>query len=216
MTFAERLTESFSQLRHRLELTLSGYFFKVYAVYMVCQWYVDNDKPRPARDALSGLLTGAAGKTLTWMEIHLSAQLQAALYSVRMLKQILGYVRVVVREGIPPLLGDLDMILEGVEQIEKLIPSRLEVVKEKLSKLEIRGLLDTVFSLLGEGRSEEPEMDADNGEGSSTADSVPSDFTEVPSKKHKKRRIAESKAIPPASKEPPKKPNNIYRLLAES
>ena len=215
LTYAQVLEGSFFQLHNGSELTASHHLFEAYAVYMVCQWYLENDKPRPARAAWSVLLTGAAGKTLTWMEIHLSAQLQAALYSLRMLKQILRYVTMVARADIPPLLAHLDIILADMKPIERLIPSRLEVVKENPSKLETEGLLDAVFSLLGDGRAEDPKVDADTTEGSSTPDPVPSGFTQVPSNRRKKGRVTESRAIPRVSKEPLKKPNNIYRLLAD-
>lgn len=214
LTYVEGLKDRFSQLRGGLESTTLLCFFKAYAIYLICQWHVDNDKPRPTRGTLSGLLTGAAGRTFTWIEIHLLAQLQAALYSLRMLKQILRYVKAVVVADIPPLLGDLDMILEELEPIDKLIPTRMEVFEQGSSSLETGGLLDSVFGLLGD---EGAEVDANNAQSRSSTKPVPSDFTEVPiTKRRRKGRVAESKAVPPVSNEPTNKHNNIYRLLAES
>ncbi|KAA6412694.1 MAG: hypothetical protein FRX48_03686 [Lasallia pustulata] len=216
LLYVQGLKESFSQLRSASGLTTSHHLFKAYAIYMVCQWYVNNDKPRPARDALVGLLTGTTGKTLTWVEIHLSAQLQAALYSLRMLKHLLRYVELAVGRDIPPLLKDLDMSLEDLEPIERLIPSRLEVVMQEQSKSETPGLLDVVFSLLGDESTGEHKVDAGNTEENSATEPIPAGFTEISGRMRKKGRIAPSKPIAPVSKEPSKKLNNIYRLLADS
>ena len=216
LLYVQGLKESFSQLRSASGLTNSHHVFKAYAIYMVCQWYVDNDKPRPARDTLVSLLTGTTDKTLAWVEIHLSAQLQAALYSLRMLKHMLRYVELAVGRDMPPLLRDLDMSLEDLEPIEKLIPSRLEVVMQEQSKSETPGILDAVFSLLGDESTEEHKVDAGNAEDTSATEPIPAGFTEVSGKTRKKGRIASSKSISPISNEPSKKLNNIYRLLTDS
>lgn len=216
LIYVEGLQESIDPLGDRLSDIAHHNLVKAYAIYMVCQWYVDNDKSSPSRGTLSRLITGSACRTLAWTDIHLSAQLQAALYSLRMLKQILRYVKEVVGVNISPLRTDLERMLESLGPLERLIPSRVELIEEQRSMSETEGLINAVFSLLGDGGAEEHQVDEDNPEGSSTSEPVPSDFTEIPNKRRKKARVAQSKAVPSVSNEPPKRPNNIYRLLAES
>ena len=216
LAYAESLMESFREFYKGFGATFIYHYFKAYGVYLVCKWYLDNDKPLPARQALSQLLRGAAGTTLAWLDIHLSAQLQAALYSLRMAKQILRYVKVGAVTGFPTLLRDLDEILIGLEPMDRLVPSRLEAVKDKSPELDNGELLDAIYGMLGEGRAEEPEVEPEIARASSTTEAAPSEFTEVARKSRKKGRRTESKEIPPVSKDPTENTNNMYRILAEA
>ena len=216
LAYAESLMESFRGFHKGFGATFIHHYFKAYGVYLVCKWYLDDDKPLPARQALSQLLRGAAGTTLAWLDVHLSAQLQAALYSLRMVKQILRYVKVGAGTGIPTLLRDLDVILNGLEPMDRLVPSRLEAVKDNSPELDNGELLDAIYGMLGEGRAEELEVEAETAGASSTTEAPPSEFTEVARKIRKKRRRTESKEILPVSKDPAENTNNMYRILAEA
>lgn len=67
--------------------------WRPYALYQVFGWYVDSGKELPSKDTLIAVLSGTTNdEQLSWNEVHISAQLQGYLYSLRMLHQILSHL----------------------------------------------------------------------------------------------------------------------------
>lgn len=147
--------------------------WKTFAISEILHQYAETQKPAPSRSALSSQFTGQVNRKITWLHIHLSAQIEAVLYSIRMLKQILHYhfknsseslaqhpssssssshddcfshLRVILDDTFPPLN-------------QLLLPSRLELLKQpqpasllSLPPTNIDHLLDLL--LLAESRNQ--------------------------------------------------------------
>jgi len=170
--------------------------WRLIGMYLVCQSLIEDGKPLPSRNDVKLLLSGQhAGSS--WAYIHVSAQLQAALYSLRMLGQFLNvffaaYSSSLDAKEFASLLRDLQRHLNALPPLHELFPpARLEreerVWNEAVMKL---------FDMLGvqENAFLEPR--------------------EKSKRKRKRKRDANQDA---ASKETPKQPsNNVYDLLADS
>ncbi|KAK4998458.1 hypothetical protein LTR66_002323 [Elasticomyces elasticus] len=64
--------------------------WRLCSVRLLCRQLVEEDRDVPSRAELVSLLSNTISTTYTWEMVHLDAQVQAVLYSLRMLHQILG------------------------------------------------------------------------------------------------------------------------------
>lgn len=122
--------------------------WRVYALADVYRWYLENSKPPPSREMMTRLMTGLSKPNSTLEDIHLSAQVQAALYTLRMTKQILVYTISTTKTGPSEPLKELASILSTLPPIAQLIPSGFELAVQ-MSTLEIKSCgVDHLLDLL--------------------------------------------------------------------
>ncbi|CAD0101252.1 unnamed protein product [Aureobasidium mustum] len=125
--------------------------WRAVAVKLVCQSNLDNDKPPPLSSDISRLVTGSREGALTWSFIHASGQMQASLYSLRMLFQISTIVHNLLEgtshEILPPLqnlitlLQDLPSLRELLDEKTPMIDGEAEAARAAiLSTLQSLGI----------------------------------------------------------------------------
>lgn len=124
--------------------------WRAYALADVYRWYLDNSKAPPSREAMTRLMTGLSKPISMWEEMHLSAQIEGALYTLRMTQQILAYTISTTKTNPPKPLKKLALILNTLPPIAQLIPSRSELAaKWSTVGIPTSGLgLDHLFDLL--------------------------------------------------------------------
>lgn len=109
-------------------------FWPLYGLYELCRWYDENDKPLPCHDVLEELLKarGQGKSSLSWADIHLSMQLQGVLYSLRILWQVIGKLRIMreaqTADDSRDLLYDQ---LSGLPPLKELFPARYQLSNDQ-------------------------------------------------------------------------------------
>jgi len=106
--------------------------WRIYALAEVYHWYLDTARTPPSRDAMITALTGKMGGRITWDDIHLCAQIEATLYSLRITQQILGSVLPFdpsdeIATSVMQTLIGLQDDLNDLPLLEILMPSRCEL-----------------------------------------------------------------------------------------
>jgi hypothetical protein len=200
--------------------------WRTFALSEILHSCTENQKKLPSRSALVHFITGRAKTTISWLDIHLSAQVDGVLYSLRMLSQILNYSR-----GLPnsrtqqPQTRDsslidefsnLSAILNTLPPLNQLLPSRLELGKQwSLESLGIDHLLDLLASHL----QLPPSFTRADFEGEYTQNSNPSTdgFQTVP-KKHRRHKDKDKDKDPKTVSTQPKhyqkaRNDNIFDAL---
>ena len=153
----------------------------VFAFSIITTWHHHSGKPPPSRETITRVCNGAASPSiLTWEEVHLSAQIQGVLYSLRMLKQLFSKSQAETT-SFPASLLELRDLIQGLPDLAELLPSRLEIARGMLG-LNFRILLDTMVK--AEGLSDAAEVQI--GEGQEKRDD--DGFETVSSKKRRKTK----------------------------
>lgn len=102
------------------------------AVKLVCQSNLDNDKPPPLSGDISRLVTGTREGILSWSFIHASGQMQAALYSLRMLSQISTIAFSIFESTNHEILPSLHSLITLLSDL----PTLRELLDEKTTKVD--------------------------------------------------------------------------------
>lgn len=214
--------------------------WRTFALSEVLHWYTQSQKTPPSRNALVCSITGQANNnTISWLDIHLSAQMQAVLYSFRILKQILKYptqplLNTTTQPSKPQKIkhssspvdpfSRLNTILETLPPLSKLLPSRLELINHpSTSTLNANHLLGLLASHLQPVPSPYPatanvveEVENNNKEKNSDFSTTEEGFQTIPTKRRRqvKRIKTTAKETPEMNKEIGKpSSNNIYDAL---
>ncbi|KZF21174.1 hypothetical protein L228DRAFT_248947 [Xylona heveae TC161] len=111
--------------------------WKLYGAYEVCRWHAQEGKAVPSSFDLEQVVTGRLrSTTLSWSVVHLFAQLHAALYSVRMLQQVLEVsTKLIIAREYPSsstldMLSALNSLLAGLPGIHELFSYQLRLANE--------------------------------------------------------------------------------------
>lgn len=104
--------------------------WRAYALEDVYRWYLNNNRAPPSRETMTWLMTGLSKPTSTWEDVHLSAQVQAVLYTLRMTQQILMYTISTTKLKPSKPLKKLASILNTLPPIAQLIPSGFELAAQ--------------------------------------------------------------------------------------
>ena len=149
--FRVRASEFLAEAQDFVE-TLADYpthvVWRAYALEDVYRWYLNNGKPPPSREAMTRLMTGLSKPHATWEDIHLSAQVQAVLYTLRMTQQILVYTISATKTGPSNPLRKLASILAALPSIAELIPSGFELAAQMSTVEDQTCGLDHLLDLL--------------------------------------------------------------------
>lgn len=128
--------------------------WRAYALTEVYRWYLDTNKTPPTRTTMKRVMTGVSKPRMTWEDIHLSAQIQAVVYTLRMTKQILDFTASTITTPLPKILRKLASMLSNLPPLAQLIPSRFELAAQmsniavQTSGLDIDDLLNHLASRL--------------------------------------------------------------------
>lgn len=96
----------------------------LFALCRILAWYRDSEKAPPASITIQRLFQGA--KASTWDDVHLRAQVEGVLYSLRLLKQLSSSLRADERP-LPSEVRQLWGVLEKLPDLSALLPSRAEM-----------------------------------------------------------------------------------------
>jgi hypothetical protein len=203
-TYASNLLERLRTFATTFFGTPRNLIWRLYALFEVYQWHLNTSKTTPTQELLKSALTGKVPPQLTWQTIHLSAQIQAVLYSLRMIHQILTYVASAAASPLPPNLNDLATTLETLPVLAKLMPSPFELASQTAA-LDIESMLHRLANLL-----QDEAGDADS--------SIPLDGNEPVaweqvSKKRKKSKKEKKRLDLPKSASASAKSNNMFEML---
>lgn len=138
--------------------------YRTYALFTIQLSHLTSSKKPPTHTLLQRALTATYTPHPTWNDIHLSAQIQAVLYSLRMIQQILQYISSSSSTIEPPLpyeLPNLSTSLQDLPVLAKLMPLPFEL-REVLEREEID--IDDVMERLGVLLREEAGMGEGVGE----------------------------------------------------
>lgn len=216
--------ETFSSLFCDFSSTIN---WRTFALSEILHHYAENQKKSPSRSALAYSITGHANRKISWHDIHLSAQMEAVLYSLRMLKQILNYPRPLPNsQTSDPRAKNssssndslrLRAILETLPPLNQLLPSRLELATQSSSSnLDIDHLLDRLASHL----QPPPSPRAANIEEENISpldDSLTNGFQTVPTKRDRQSNQARHMKTPVVQNKNPQKldSNNMFNALLQ-
>ncbi|KAL6718260.1 hypothetical protein ACLMJK_004348 [Lecanora helva] len=173
---------------------------RLVALKEVYKWHLDNDYPPPTRHAMATALSGKVKGLISWDDLHLHAQVEAALYSLRMVKQTLGFLLPLMTETesqnmdqrMVTALQLVDGRVKDLPDLAELMPSREELAKQ-VKDVDIDEVLDRLAGLLWEEVEGESGDADEKNKGGIEADvvggaSAPSGGKEVKSDKKIKKR----------------------------
>ena len=89
--FTISLIEKIEKVRSRFPDLSIPFRWRIFALNEMLCWYRENGKTPPLRKTMIMGLLGSGGEKLGWSDVHFSAEMDAILYAVRMLKQILNH-----------------------------------------------------------------------------------------------------------------------------
>lgn len=140
----------------------NNFSWRAYALADVYRWYLNTGKVTPSRPTMLAVMTGFSLSQPNWEQIHLSAQIQAVLYSLRMIQQILDYAITTTPFTVPPELSDLAAFLQDLPQIAQLMPSTSEL-SALTEDLDMEEFLNLIAKILGDEYSADTLEDVDEG-----------------------------------------------------
>ena len=123
--------------------------WRTYALFSIYLWHLNASKPPPSRVLLQRALTANYTPHPTWEDIHLSAQIQAALYSLRMIQQVLQYIASAMEKALPRELLELRASLQDLPVLARLMPSPFELSK-MTEEVDVENVMERLASLLRE------------------------------------------------------------------
>lgn len=152
--------------------------WRVYALKEVYLWHLDTSRSPPQRDIVLAALTGHVVGAIGWDYLHLGAQVEGWLYSLRMLRQGLGFVMPLIANNEPMgagielmgALNDLLAELRDLPPLADLMPSRGELaVLTAEADVDAEDVLNRLAGMIwdemeGDGEGEE-EGGRDKGSG---------------------------------------------------
>ncbi|KAL9638644.1 MAG: hypothetical protein Q9164_001423 [Protoblastenia rupestris] len=150
--FAQELLERLDNVRGRfnhINERWPSIYWRIVAAAQVLQWYKQNDKPLPACKLIERAITGSRNQGWTWPDMHLTAQIEAALYSLRTIKQSLEYIIDIKRSKahFGPVLNQIFEQVKDIPSICTLMPSRMEL-ESLTSTMDENALMKDLSSFL--------------------------------------------------------------------
>lgn len=103
--------------------------WRVIAISQIRRYQVSIGQRPPALASMKASLHGIQGDLWTWDDIHMTAQVQGFLYSMRMIHQTLLYAKHTNYIHLSAIEDELLSLLDILPRIEELIPSNAQVLK---------------------------------------------------------------------------------------
>lgn len=125
-SYARRFNQRLRFTKQQFHTQANSEVWANLAVSEVYSHFLDNGQSPPSSKALRAALDESHKVKFTWQAVQLAAQLQAALYSMRLLKQVLNYVLCRKPKMINHRLRELHNELESLPALSELFASRIE------------------------------------------------------------------------------------------
>lgn len=141
--------------------------WRMYALAEIYHWYLDTNRTPPSRDNMTTAITGNVTDRITWGDIHLNAQIEASLYSLRIIQQVLGFVlpsdpgneaEILVLKILTYLKNDL----ADLPPLKQLMPNRWELLAQT-ANIDVDELLNSLANIIQDDVSQEGTVDGVNG-----------------------------------------------------
>lgn len=150
--FAEKIRARLQLFRNTFSAFPVSVMYRSYAIAEVYHWYLDTDRTPPSRDTLAAALTGGINGQTTWDIIHLFAQTDASLYSLRMIQQILGLVLPFdpsekMGTSVLQSLQALNKAIKSLPPLSQLLLSRWEL-SAQTKDMDVDEILDLLAHIL--------------------------------------------------------------------
>ena len=140
--------------------------WRLFALHEILAFNSHTAKSSPPKNILANAISGtpaANAKMWTWDDIHLVAQMQGFLYSLRVLAQILQVKTPVGKLDDPAPFLELHQTLGGLPTLAELLPSRLELANMTPRDFNPEHVLQKLAAMaLGMGVRDEIDGPADN------------------------------------------------------
>ncbi|MCJ1243143.1 hypothetical protein MMC30_000340 [Trapelia coarctata] len=219
------LNRNLVAIRHRFVTLSPVLIWRIFGMIEVFSWYMENGRTLPSHLAFLKMLRCSKEDLLSWQDVQLSAMLQAALYSTRLLKQVLVHVSCRGTTRLESGLSILHSHLENLPPLQELIPSLQEL--ENMASLGSE--LGTIFAFVKKWA--QTGQDEDDEEGSQETLPKPGHrpgtppgkaenekaWMAVKSKHGKLRRKDNTNGkVDTVVKTPAKRVQNIYGMLADT
>ena len=165
--FANHLHRQLDEYDTRFSGLYKPLVWRLYALSQVYHWYLNASRTPPSREDLTGAMTGQYKPRPTWDDIHLSAQIQAVLYSLRMIKQILACAVPATNSSANRVLRDLAATLEDLPDMALMIPSSFELAAQ-ISNVDVNNILDDLAAQLQKeagATDQDPSLGMESDEG---------------------------------------------------
>jgi hypothetical protein len=148
--------------------------WRIYALAEVYHWYLDTARTPPSRDAMITALTGKTEGRITWDDIHLYAQIEATLYSLRMTQQILAFVLPFnpsdeIAPSVMQTLIGLQDDLNDLPLLKILMPSRCELSAQTVN-VDVDEMLNSLANIIQDDVSQEGLVNGMDGKNDERAD----------------------------------------------
>ena len=202
-TYASNLRTQLHNLAQSFPDIPSNLVWRIYAVFEVYRWHLNSDKVPPSSKLINTALKGNSNPYATWEDIHLSAQIQALLYSLRVIRQVLGYFSSVTIMPLPEPLERLAAILKNLPPLAQLMPSPFELTRQT-ANLDSESILYQLAEAL---QNEAGPTDVSIVDGIEEGTAACTKNTA-----HKKRKKSKKKKI--TATKSGSKQSNIYEALA--
>ena len=136
---AESLTGLFGDVDNHFKWSQSTMRWSLISLMLTLNWYEQMGKSAPSIKMMERVVTGVTASKWSWKAQHLFAQIQATLYSLRLVKQSLDLISSLEGQGsIHPTLTILLNQLESLPCLEDLLPTRLELLRSSSNLLDFR------------------------------------------------------------------------------
>ena len=200
----------------RLPNATRSAFWRTFAMVLVVSWYNITERRLPSYDTVTKVLVWTKlGKT-SWEIIQLSAQHQGVIYSMRLIKQILGHL-VIRKTATDENVMELLSVVEDLPPLSALLPSNRELQKKSQYNVDTQIAIEVIKELSHwRGSSDEAAKNAEissssNGVLLQTEDQGAWAVKESKKSKAWRRKHSESGSTTAKSVE---QTNNPYSILA--
>lgn len=121
----------------------------LFALSIIATWNNDSGKTRSPPSTMTRVCKGAtSGTVFLWEDVHLTAQIQGVLYSLRMLKQLFLRLSEGMLADLPTALLELKGVLEELPDLEDLMLSRIERARAMVG-VDVEGIVRERMKLGG-------------------------------------------------------------------
>lgn len=149
LAFASKLRKGINIYQRTFSELYNPLIWRIFAISEVYRWHLDAGKSPPSAEMMARALS--AEPHMSWEDIHFSAQIQALLYSLRMISQALAYKSAISTGPAPAKeLQNSGVCLKDLPFLALLLPSPHELAR-CAAALDVEGVLHRLANILGTG-----------------------------------------------------------------
>lgn len=131
------IAESMKDWRDSFAMLSDSFRLRLYGIYTVCRFLLRNQRPVPFEGEIRSIFHGQFLEK-SWRLLHLSAQVQASLYSLRLLLQVL----------------EIRLHLLKHLHIENHMTLSINIMRDAVKELKYLPTLESIFSVHGDNKED--------------------------------------------------------------